>query len=216
VSDAREVILGRIARALRDVPPGETPGDVAVARGYREAGGTDSAAADATPEAVRRFEQRVGDYHAEVRRVAPGEVQRTIDEALRQRGLERIAVPPGLPGGLRPTVGELTEDHGLTAHELDGVDVVVTGCAAAIAETGTIVLDAGPGQGPRALTLVPDYHLVIVRTKQITAIVPDAIAALDSTRPLTWISGPSATSDIELKRVEGVHGPRTLDVLITD
>jgi len=110
----------------------------------------------------------------------------------------------------------LIDSPSLSIDQLDAADGVVTGCAVAIAETGTIVLDGGQAQGRRALTLVPDYHLCVVRADQIVGIVPEALARLEPTRPLTFISGPSATSDIELDRVEGVHGPRTLHVIITD
>ncbi|GIH94086.1 lactate utilization protein C [Planobispora siamensis] len=177
-------------------------------------------AAAATGREIGLFAERVADYRAVVHVVDPGKEDAVITEALARRGARRVVVPGGLPQEWERAVRDhpgcevVTDDPPLSAAELDAVDGVVTGCAAGVAETGTIVLDAGPGQGRRALTLMPDYHLCLVRAGQIVAGVPQAVAALDPARPLTWISGPSATSDIELDRVEGVHGPRTLEVIV--
>jgi L-lactate dehydrogenase complex protein LldG len=162
---------------------------------------------------VEQFTDRLEDYRATVHRAA-ADIAAAVTAILAERGITRVVIPAGFPEAWTPAIEVLTEP--VTVDELDTVGAVVTSCAVAVAETGTIVLDAGPGMGPRALTLVPDYHLVVVRAAQILAIVPDAVAALDPIRPMTWISGPSATSDIELRRVEGVHGPRTLDVLIVE
>lgn len=194
---AREEILGRIGTALADrpVPP-------PIPRDYRHGLGAGD---------IEQFLERVEDYKATVHR-GGNDVAADITAILAGRGITRIVVPDGFPVAWTPAVDIVSEPVSIAG--LDEVGAVLTTCAVAVAETGTIVLDAGAGQGPRALTLVPDYHLVVLRTAQVLAIVPDAVAALDPTRPLTWISGPSATSDIELKRVEGVHGPRTLDVLI--
>jgi L-lactate dehydrogenase complex protein LldG len=126
-----------------------------------------------------------------------------------------VVVPVDLPAAWQPD-DAIVDDPPLSPAQLDQADGVLTACALAIAVTGTVVLDHGPGQGRRALTLLPDYHLVVVRGAHVVTAVPDAIAALDPTRPLTWISGPSATSDIELTRVEGVHGPRTLEVILVE
>jgi len=150
-----------------------------------------------------------------VRRASAATLADEVSEALTQRGARTLVVPPGL-GVPLPSFAAVTVDAGLTAAELDGFDGVVTRAAVAIAETGTIVLDGGPDQGRRAVSLVPDYHLCIVTADQVVHLVPEAVARLEGTadRPLTWISGPSATSDIELERVEGVHGPRTLEVIL--
>ncbi|WP_327105812.1 LutC/YkgG family protein [Nonomuraea glycinis] len=192
--NAREEILGRIRQAVRDAPEVEIP------RAYR----TRPPVADL----VGLFAERVDDYRAIVHVLPSAEVPDKITELVRGR---RMVVPDGLP----PQWAGQAERAGGSLAELDAADGVVTGCAVAIAETGTIVLDAGPGQGSRAQTLVPDYHLCVVRAEQIVAGVPEAVARLDPARPLTWISGPSATSDIELNRVEGVHGPRTLEVIVS-
>jgi L-lactate dehydrogenase complex protein LldG len=204
MSEAREVILERVrrAQAIRPVTVEST-------RDYRGPGEL------TVPDLVALFAERVGDYRAQVRQCAADEVVDSIANALAERGARRIVTPAGLPIGWLSAADEpVADEPGLSSAELDAVDGVLTTVAVAIATTGTIVLDAGPGQGRRALTLVPDYHLAVVYQAQIVAAVPDAVAVLDPVRPLTWISGPSATSDIELSRVEGVHGPRQLEVLI--
>jgi L-lactate dehydrogenase complex protein LldG len=141
-------------------------------------------------------------------RCSADDVEARVAEALPPGA--RVVVPDGLPWQVN---GALADD-GLSALDLDRVDAVVTAATVGIASTGTIVLSHGPGQGRRALTLVPDLHVCVVRADQVVADVPDAVALLDPARPTTWVSGPSATSDIELNRVEGVHGPRTLHVVL--
>ena len=154
------------------------------------------------------FAERVADYRATVTRCATTDLAETIATAL--DGTASVVVPPGLeldvPGAI--------VDDGLTHAELDAVDAVVTRASVGIAETGTVVLDPGAGQGRRVITLLPDLHVCVVHESQVVPDVPDALTRLDPQRPQTWISGPSATSDIELDRVEGVHGPRTLHVVL--
>jgi L-lactate dehydrogenase complex protein LldG len=216
MASASETILYRIRRATRDVPEGERPEDVSVERGYREA------SSSSREEVVECFAERAAEYEATVRRVKTDELPGAIEEALRRRSVERLVVPPHLPREWIPEGIETLRDAArprLTNEELDGSDGVLTGCALGIAQTGTIVLDSGRAQGRRALTLLPDYHLCVVREDQIVDLVPEAFARLEEAvkgerRAITFISGPSATSDIEFNRVEGVHGPRTLDVLI--
>ena len=216
MATAKETVLWRIRHATGDVPEQERPEDVPVERGYR----TEEEAARG--EIVARFAERTAEYDAKVHRVAPDDLPGAIGEALKRRGVKRLVVPPYLPQAWIPESVEILPDAArsrLTNKELDESDGVLTGCALGIAQTGTIVLDAGRAQGRRALTLLPDYHLCVVRKEQIVGLVPEAFARLEETvkaegRAVTFISGPSATSDIELNRVEGVHGPRTLEVFV--
>jgi L-lactate dehydrogenase complex protein LldG len=196
MNDARAAILGRIGEAL-----GPQRATADVPREYRRASGA--------PGDVELFCARLVDYRATVHRVPSSGLAST----LRELCPGRTVVPPALPYPLEG-IDAVRDDPPLGTDVLDRLDTVLTGAALAIAETGTIVLDGGPACGRRALTLVPDHHVCIVRGDQILATLPDAIAALPRTAPLTFISGPSATSDIELERVEGVHGPRRLDVVV--
>jgi L-lactate dehydrogenase complex protein LldG len=207
---ARSAILGRVRSALGDHPkPPE------VARTYRR---------DAEPgtDVVALFAERAADYRATVEIVEANGLPAAIAAVLYAHGVRRIAVPADLPehwlGGAPEADGPesawLRDDPPLSVSDLDGADGVVTAAALAIALTGTVILDAGAGQGRRVLSLLPDLHVCVVRTDQIVATVAEAIARLDGRRPQTWISGPSATSDIELNRVEGVHGPRTLHIIV--
>jgi L-lactate dehydrogenase complex protein LldG len=198
VLSAREQILAAVRRAT----DGADKSEVHVPRGHRgrpPRGGV-----------VELFVARVEDYRAVVERCAGAEVAARVAAALGDA--TRVLVPDGFAWPVPPGV----RDTGFTARELDGFDAVVTGATLGIAETGTIVLTHGPGEGRRALTLVPDLHVCVIGADQVLADVPAAVATLDPIRPQTWISGPSATSDIELDRVEGVHGPRHLHVIVVD
>jgi L-lactate dehydrogenase complex protein LldG len=199
---AREEVLNRIRSALGpsiDVPD--------VPRSYRQSGAIGG-------DVVALFCARAADYLATVRQVSEAELDEGLAAACAERGTTRLLAAPAMVG----RAGAPADSPDIEPAKLDDYDAALTGCALAIAETGTIVLDGGPESGRRALTLVPDHHLCIVSTNQIVASVPDAIAALAGAakhgRPITFVSGPSATSDIELERVEGVHGPRKLDIFV--
>lgn len=207
-ASARDEVLARVRRALADAPPPP----VTVPRTYRR----DDGRAPGDAALLDLLVDRLEDYKARVHRCTEGDLPGTLARLLAAAGTRTLVVPPDLPD--RWTAGlpvELRRDRPLlTVEALDSADSVLTGCAVAVADTGTIVLDAGPDQGRRALTLVPDHHVCVLRAEQVVGLVPEALSRLAPTRPLTWISGPSATSDIELDRVEGVHGPRTLEVVL--
>ncbi|MBX3014066.1 MAG: LUD domain-containing protein [Caldilineaceae bacterium] len=221
MSTTKARMLARIQTALQqqerpDAPSSTASRDyAALPRPYRSH--------DLSPreEIITRFIERVTEYKAHVQRVTATTLAPAIAAALGARGIQRLVVPADLPAAWLPTELTLLRDAGdLTYETLDSSQGVLTGCALGIAQTGTIVLDHGAQQGRRAISLVPDYHLCIVQVTQIVGFVPEAIQQLDRAvrngQPLTFISGPSATSDIELNRVEGVHGPRTLEVLVIE
>lgn len=201
--DARERILSSVRSAIDGAV------DPTVPRDYRRS-------LDDT-DLIELFAERVGDYRAEVHVIDADELPRRIGQVLGEHGVRSLIIPDDLSAKwLVTTSCKVTPDDGQAdAATLDGTDAVLTGCAAAVALTGTILLDAGPLQGRRLISLIPDLHVCVVPAASIVGTVPEVLQKVDGTRPLTWISGPSATSDIELDRVEGVHGPRTLVVLIT-
>lgn len=215
--NARAEVLGRIQRALADVTTTEPVADVPIDWVY----------ARPTPMAdvLAQFVERTVDYKATVRRVPAGEVPAAVADLLTDADVKSIVLPAGLDPAWRAAVADAgiaihDDDPPLTREQLNVIDGVLTAAAVGIAETGTIVLDHASDQGRRALTLVPDVHLVVVRADQVVSDVPESVArlaeAVSHGNPLTWISGPSATSDIELTRVEGVHGPRTLLVILAE
>jgi L-lactate dehydrogenase complex protein LldG len=201
----REAVLARVRAALEDRPPAPAP-----TRDYRRSGELDA------PDVLDLFVARLRDYEATV--VITDDPLTASGEAFATAGAGRIGVSADLDPRLRPREHTFIEDDGLSARELDERDGALTTCAAGCAETGTIALDGGPGQGRRALSLVPDLHVCIIRADAIVETVPELIAALEPSvragRPIVLVSGPSATSDIELTRVEGVHGPRRLVVIV--
>ena len=195
---ARDAILTRVRNALGPDAAGRTTD---IPRDYRVA----------TDDDLATFLDRLAHYDAATHVVAPAELERTVRAIVSGR---RIVAPEGLPNTWLSGAIALRDEPPLGHDALDAADGVLTTCALAIAQTGTIVLDGGPGMGRRALTLLPDYHLCIVRTEQLVSSVPEAARKLEPTRPLTFISGPSATVDIEMTRVRGVHGPRQLEVIV--
>jgi L-lactate dehydrogenase complex protein LldG len=211
--NGRARVLEAVRVALDDVAPSERPEDVQVPRNYRVSRPGDP---------MELFAERVSEYRGEVHRIDAISIPATVKDICRTARVNRLVVPSRIDQAWLPDGNlEVVPDGGLSATDLDGFDGVLTGCCMAIGETGTIVLDGGRVSGRRAITLVPDVHICVVRKDQIVGSVPEAIEALqggvaNARTPLTFVSGPSATSDIEFRRVEGVHGPRRLEVLLID
>lgn len=216
--DSKELILNRIRSSL-----GKKTGEVYdftdtdIPREY------DQKSDRSEYENTSLFQERVSEYKAVVQQVDHDMIGEKISTLCSEKGVQSLVIPPGMDDAWTSEIGPdtklLSDSPPLSKDELDSCDAVLTGCFLGIAQTGTIILDASPGQGRRALTLLPDFHICVIKSSQIVGIFPEAIQQLDevvrsSGRPITMISGPSATSDIELDRVEGVHGPRKLHVLV--
>jgi L-lactate dehydrogenase complex protein LldG len=199
---ARDEVLARIRNAIGPAAAPAPP----IPRDYQSS----------SDDGIDVFVERLNHYQARTERTPAGELDETVRAILDDRNVRRIAAPDGLPAAWLEQLEPIRDDPPLDAEALDGVDGVLTTCAIAVAQSGTIILNCGPGMGRRILSLVPDYHLCVVRAEQIVGSLPEAIAQLDPSRPLTFISGPSATVDIEMVRVRGVHGPRRLDVIIAE
>jgi L-lactate dehydrogenase complex protein LldG len=205
---AREEVLNRIRGAL-----GDTPQIPPVPRHYRRSG----THAAGSPELLDQLIDRLQDYRATVLQSGAEDaaIGATIAHALARHGIGEAIAPPGVPAAwLHDIPTTVVDDGTATPRELDRIPAVITGSVMAISETGTLALDGSPRCGRRAITLVPDTHVCVVRAEDIVQTVPEGLTRLDPTRPLTLVSGPSATSDIELSRVEGVHGPRSLIVVV--
>jgi L-lactate dehydrogenase complex protein LldG len=209
---ARAEILRRIRAAKGGVSSAETARTAwdGIERNYKRRG------TRLAGEVLELLEDRLRDYDAHVMRVDEAEVAAAVAKMMGERGVRRVVVPEGLEATWLPGGFEFVVDDGLTTVELNGVDGVMTGATLAIAETGTVVLQNTAGQGRRVVTLVPDYHLCVVRVKDVVETVPEAFGRLEATAELatTFVAGPSATADIEMTRIKGVHGPRFLDVIL--
>ena len=218
--DSKEIILNRVKKALgrEDDDKTTTFKSADINRNYQQKSELNR------EEILQQFAERVSEYRAVTEQISESELAEKVVQICKNEGIEKLVIPPGLETGwTKGLSGSVTilrdEPKPLSKEELNASDAILTGCFLGVAQTGTIVLNAGPGQGRRALTLLPDFHICVVKQEQIVGFFPEAVRSLEETvresaRPVTMISGPSATSDIELNRVEGVHGPRKLHVLI--
>jgi L-lactate dehydrogenase complex protein LldG len=203
---SRDRVLERIRKANAKA----APSSCSIPRDY------DRSSTGSTGETLALFEERLRDYDARVFPVRREEIAARAAEILREGNRQRIAVPAGLPIAWRADGPQWLADHELSVDVLNAVDGVMTAATVGVAVSGSIALQHGPAEGRRILTLLPDYHLCVIEAAQVVETLPEAFARLDPTRPVTFFSGPSATADIEMTRIKGVHGPRFLDVLLVE